>query len=51
MQRYLYDRNQEAMLAAARIAMGWPIFPVISTTICLAVRVAVRALPPAHTGG
>jgi len=50
-QNYLYDTDQEAMLAAARIAMGWPIFLVTSTAIYLAVRVAVRALPRAHTGG
>ena len=50
-QNYLYDTDQEAMLAAARIAMGWPIFLVTSTAIYFAVRVAVRALPRAHTGG
>jgi hypothetical protein len=48
-QNYLYDTDQEAMLAAARIAMGWPIFLVTSTAIYLAVRVAVRALPRTHT--
>jgi hypothetical protein len=50
-QNYLYDTDQEAMLAAARIAMGWPIFLVTSTAIYLAVRVAIRALPRARTGG
>jgi hypothetical protein len=50
-QRYLYDTDQEGLLAASRIAMGWPIFLVTSSAIYVAVRVAVRALPRAHTGG
>jgi hypothetical protein len=48
-QNYLYDTDQEALLAAARIAMGWPIFLVTSTAIYLAVRLAIRALPRSRT--
>jgi len=44
-QYYLYDTDQEGLLAIARIAMGWPIFLVTSTLIYLAVRTAIRALP------
>ncbi|TPG34899.1 DUF3159 domain-containing protein [Mycolicibacterium hodleri] len=44
-QYYLYDTNQEGLLAAARIAMGWPIFLLTSTLIYLAIRTAIRALP------
>lgn len=44
-QNYLYDTDQEGLLAAARIAMGWPIFVVTSSVIYLAVRVSIRALP------
>ncbi|MDA2892966.1 DUF3159 domain-containing protein [Mycolicibacterium sp. BiH015] len=44
-QYYLYDTDQEGMLAVARIAMGWPIFLVTSTFIYLAIRTAMRALP------
>jgi 4-amino-4-deoxy-L-arabinose transferase-like glycosyltransferase len=52
-QNYLYDTNQEGLLAVARIAMGWPIFLVTSSAIYIAVRVAIRALPraSAQTGG
>jgi hypothetical protein len=52
-QNYLYDTNQEGLLAVARIAMGWPIFLVTSSVIYIAVRVAIRALPRvnAQTGG
>lgn len=46
-QNYLYDTDQEGLLAAARIAMGWPIFVVTSSVIYLAVRVSIRALPRA----
>jgi hypothetical protein len=46
-QNYLYDTDQEGLLAAARIAMGWPIFLVTSSVIYLAVRVSIRALPRA----
>ena len=50
-QNYLYDTDQEGLLAAARVAMGWPIFLITSSAIYVAVRVAIRALPRAHTGG
>ena len=46
-QYYLYDTDQEGLLAAARIAMGWPIFLLTSTLIYLAIRTAIRALPRA----
>ena len=46
-QYYLYDTDQEALLAAARIAMGWPVFVVTSSVIYLAIRTAMRALPHA----
>lgn len=46
-QYYLYDTDQDGLLAAARIAMGWPIFLVTSTLIYLAIRTAIRALPRA----
>ncbi|OAN40141.1 DUF3159 domain-containing protein [Mycolicibacterium iranicum] len=44
-QFYLYDTDQEGMLAVARIAMGWPIFLVTSAFIYLAIRTAMRRLP------
>ncbi|WP_319450203.1 MULTISPECIES: DUF3159 domain-containing protein [unclassified Mycobacterium] len=44
-QYYLYDTDQAGLLAAARIAMGWPIFLVTSSLIYLAIRTAIRALP------
>ncbi|MGP4053545.1 DUF3159 domain-containing protein [Mycobacterium sp. 4D054] len=44
-QFYLYDTDQDGMLAVARIAMGWPVFLVTSTLIFLAIRTAMRALP------
>jgi hypothetical protein len=44
-QYYLYDTDQAGLLAAARIAMGWPIFLVTSSLIYLAVRAAIRTLP------
>ncbi|HYO02481.1 MAG TPA: DUF3159 domain-containing protein [Mycobacterium sp.] len=46
-QYYLYDTDQAGLLAAARIAMGWPIFLLTSTLIYLAVRTAICALPRA----
>ncbi len=46
-QYYLYDTDQEGLLAAARIVMGWPVFAVTSSLIYLAIRRAVRALPRA----
>jgi len=49
-QYYLYDTDQEGLLAIARIAMGWPIFLVTSTLIYLAIRMAIRALPRAVEG-
>lgn len=44
-QFYLYDTDQDGMLAVARIAMGWPVFLVTSTLIFLAIRTAMRVLP------
>lgn len=44
-QYYLYDTDQEGLLALARIVMGWPIFLVTSTLIYLAIRTAMRTLP------
>ncbi|MDG4664743.1 DUF3159 domain-containing protein [Mycobacterium sp. 236(2023)] len=44
-QFYLYDTDQEGLLAVARIAMGWPIFLVTSTLIYFAIRTAMRTLP------
>ena len=45
------DTDQEGLLAAARIAMGWPIFMLTSTLIYLAIRTAIRALPRAVEAG
>jgi hypothetical protein len=52
-QNYLYDTNQEGLLAVARVAMGWPLFLVTSSVIYVAIRAAIRALPraSAQTGG
>jgi Protein of unknown function (DUF3159) len=44
-QYYGYGTDQAGLLAAARIAMGWPIFLVTSSLIYLAVRTAIRTLP------
>ncbi|MEU0494180.1 DUF3159 domain-containing protein [Mycobacterium sp. NPDC006124] len=44
-QWYLYATDQANLLAAARIAMGWPIWIVTSALIYWAIRIAVRALP------
>ncbi|MGV0743615.1 DUF3159 domain-containing protein [Mycolicibacterium sp. XJ870] len=44
-QNYLYDTDQAALLAVARIAMGWPLFLVTTAAILLTVRYAIRALP------
>ncbi len=44
-QFYLYDTDQEGLLAVARIAMGWPVFLLTSTLIYLAIRTAMRTLP------
>lgn len=44
-QFYLYDTDQDGLLAVARIAMGWPVFVVTSSVIFLAVRTALRAVP------
>jgi hypothetical protein len=50
-QYHLYDTDQAGLLAAARIAMGWPIFVLTSTLIYLAIRTAIRALPRAAEAG
>lgn len=44
-QFYLYDTDQDGLLAVARIAMGWPVFVVTSSVIFLAVRTALRTVP------
>ncbi|RAV11288.1 DUF3159 domain-containing protein [Mycolicibacterium sp. GF69] len=44
-QYYLYDTDQDGLLAVARVAMGWPVFVVTSSVIYLAVRTALRTLP------
>jgi hypothetical protein len=46
-QYHLYATDQAGLLAAARIAMGWPVLLVTSPLIYLAIRTAVRALPRA----
>lgn len=43
-QYHFYDSDREALLAVARIAMGWPVFVVTTTVLYLAVRAATRAL-------
>jgi hypothetical protein len=48
-QYHLYDSDREALLAVARIAMGWPVFVVTSTAIYLAIRAANRALTVSET--
>jgi hypothetical protein len=50
-QYYLYDTGQAGLLAAARVAMGWPVFLLTSTLIYLAIRTAIRALPRAAEAG
>jgi len=44
-QYHLYDTDQAGLLAAARIAMGWPVFLVTSTLIYWAIRTAASAVP------
>lgn len=44
-QYYLYETNQTGLLGVARIAMGWPVFLITSTSIYFAIRTALRALP------
>lgn len=44
-QYYLYDTDQAALLATARLAMGWPIFLLTSALMYLAIRSAIRAMP------
>lgn len=44
-QYYLYDTDRAGLLAAARIAMGWPVFLLTSSLIYLAIRTAIRVLP------
>lgn len=48
-QYYLYDTDQEGLLAVARIAMGWPLFLVTTAAILLVVRYAIRTLPQSAT--
>lgn len=49
-QNHLYDSDQAELLAAARLAMGWPLFLVTTTLMVLAVRYAIRALPRPAAG-
>lgn len=44
-QNYLYDTDQDALLAVARLVMGWPLFVVTTTLVLLSARYAIRALP------
>ncbi len=44
-QFYLYDTDQDGLLAVARSAMGWPVFVVTSSVIYLAIRTAIRSVP------
>ncbi|MBB2770113.1 UNVERIFIED_ORG: 4-amino-4-deoxy-L-arabinose transferase-like glycosyltransferase [Mycolicibacterium obuense] len=48
-QYHLYDSDREALLAVARIAMGWPVFVVTTTVIYLSIRAANRALTVSET--
>jgi hypothetical protein len=48
-QRHLYDADETGWLAAARIAMGWPLTAVAALATYLAIRAAQRALH-AHAG-
>lgn len=43
-QRHLYDANETGWLAAARIAMGWPLTAVAALATYLAIRSAQRTL-------
>src|SRR5262245_42085824 len=43
-QRHLYDADETGWLAAARIAMGWPLTAVAALATYLAIRSAQRAL-------
>jgi hypothetical protein len=43
-QRHLYDADETGWLAAARIAMGWPLTAVAALATYLAIRAAQRAL-------
>ncbi|RDH75259.1 DUF3159 domain-containing protein [Mycolicibacterium moriokaense] len=43
-QRHLYDANETGWLAAARIAMGWPLTALAALATYLAIRSAQRAL-------
>ena len=43
-QRHLYDADETGWLAAARIAMGWPLTALAALATYLAIRSAQRAL-------
>lgn len=43
-QRHLYDADETGWLAAARIAMGWPLTALAAVATYLAIRSAQRAL-------
>ena len=43
-QRHLYDADETGWLAAARIAMGWPLTAVAALATYLAIRSAQRAI-------
>jgi Protein of unknown function (DUF3159) len=47
-QRHLYDLDETGWLAAARIAMGWPLTAVAALATYLAIRSAQKAIH-AHT--
>lgn len=47
-QHHLYDADQTGWLAAARIAMGWPLTAVAALLTYLAIKAAQRAIHAAH---
>jgi hypothetical protein len=49
-QRLLYDADQTGWLAAARIAMGWPLTAAAAALTYLAIKAAQRAMRSAQAG-
>ncbi len=50
-QHHLYDADQTGWLAAARIAMGWPLTAVAALVTYLAIKAAQRAVVAAQPQG
>jgi Protein of unknown function (DUF3159) len=50
-QHYLYDADETGWLAAARIAMGWPLTAVAALVTYLAIKAAQRAVVAAEPQG